>query len=199
MTGYLVLQANMPVRTSQFQNILKLLARERLGTRWAKYPFSRCRHILRIHRTKNPESRFAGGGVRWAPRKSSPYDCEWGICFCQTLGQGVCDTRLFDIPINGFPLKLTCLTNNMSQCVVFRYSVYGTKNLIWKITNTYRNLKQEEYGKAVLWNPLKFSFRFSVHGLAAPPAPLPTPRASQARSSRSCLKASRARSTWWYV
>ena len=31
------------MRTSQLKHILKLLARERLGTRWAKYPFSRRR------------------------------------------------------------------------------------------------------------------------------------------------------------
>ena len=44
---HLVLQGNIPSRTSQLKHILKLLARERLGTRWAKYPFSRCRWIGR--------------------------------------------------------------------------------------------------------------------------------------------------------
>ena len=43
LNGYLVLQANIHFRTSQSKHILKLLARKRLGTRWAKYPFSRCR------------------------------------------------------------------------------------------------------------------------------------------------------------
>ena len=43
LNGYLVLQGNIPLRTAQFKHIVKLLARERLGTRWAKYPFSRCR------------------------------------------------------------------------------------------------------------------------------------------------------------
>ena len=40
--GYLALQGNTPARTSRFEHILKLLARNRLGTHWAKYPFSRC-------------------------------------------------------------------------------------------------------------------------------------------------------------
>ena len=38
LNGYLVLQGNIPLRSSQVK-----LARKRLGTRWAKYPFSRCR------------------------------------------------------------------------------------------------------------------------------------------------------------
>ena len=37
LNGYLVLQGNIPLRTSQFEQILKLLARKRLGTRWAKF------------------------------------------------------------------------------------------------------------------------------------------------------------------
>ena len=45
LNGYLVLQGNIPLRTSHFKDILKLLARKRLGTRWAKYPVSRCREI----------------------------------------------------------------------------------------------------------------------------------------------------------
>ena len=43
LNGHLVLQGNIPLRTSRFKRILKLFARKRLGTRWAKYPFSRCR------------------------------------------------------------------------------------------------------------------------------------------------------------
>ena len=43
LDGYLVLQGNIPLRTSQVKHVLKLLARKRLGTRWAKYPCSRCR------------------------------------------------------------------------------------------------------------------------------------------------------------
>ena len=43
MGTYLVLQGSIPPRTSQIKHILKQLARERLGTRWAQYPFSRCR------------------------------------------------------------------------------------------------------------------------------------------------------------
>ena len=36
LNGYLVLQGNIPLRTSRFRHIPKLLARERLGTCWAK-------------------------------------------------------------------------------------------------------------------------------------------------------------------
>ena len=38
-TAYLVLQGSVPSRTSQFKHIVQLIARTRLGTRWAKYPF----------------------------------------------------------------------------------------------------------------------------------------------------------------
>ncbi len=43
LNGYLALQRNIPSRTAQFKQFLELLARKRLGTHWAKYPFSRCR------------------------------------------------------------------------------------------------------------------------------------------------------------
>ena len=43
LNGYLVLHGNIPLRTAQSKHILKLLARERLGTSWAKHPFRRCR------------------------------------------------------------------------------------------------------------------------------------------------------------
>ena len=36
-------KSTVPSRTAQFKQFLELLARERLGTHWAKYPFSRCR------------------------------------------------------------------------------------------------------------------------------------------------------------
>ena len=36
---YLVLQGNIPLRTSQFKHIRKLLAGKMLGTHWATYPF----------------------------------------------------------------------------------------------------------------------------------------------------------------
>ena len=42
LNGYLVIQGNGPLVTSRFTNILQLLklfARRRLGTHWAKYPF----------------------------------------------------------------------------------------------------------------------------------------------------------------
>ena len=41
LNGYLVLQGNIPFGTAQSKYILKLLARTRLGTHWAKYPLSR--------------------------------------------------------------------------------------------------------------------------------------------------------------
>ena len=40
-----VLQGKIPFRTAQFKHFPKPLARKRLGTRWAKYLFSRCRWI----------------------------------------------------------------------------------------------------------------------------------------------------------
>ena len=47
--GYLVLQGNMHFRTARSKKFLKLLARKRLGTRWAKYPFSLCRMHTWVH------------------------------------------------------------------------------------------------------------------------------------------------------
>ena len=38
-------------RTAQFKQFLRLFASEMLGTRWVKYPFSRCRFA----KTENPE------------------------------------------------------------------------------------------------------------------------------------------------
>ena len=43
LNGYLVLQGNLNLRTARFEHFPKVLARERLGTRWAKYPCSRCK------------------------------------------------------------------------------------------------------------------------------------------------------------
>ena len=47
LNGYLVLQGNIPLRTSQLKHVVKLLATERLGIHWAKYPFSRRRKMSR--------------------------------------------------------------------------------------------------------------------------------------------------------
>ena len=41
----------LTLRASQLKHILKLLARKRLGTRWAKYTFHRCRNKPEIQRT----------------------------------------------------------------------------------------------------------------------------------------------------
>ena len=62
LNGSLVLQGNIPLRTSQFKH-LKLLARERLGTRWAKYPFSRCRQMPRIIKRRASASEMARGSL----------------------------------------------------------------------------------------------------------------------------------------
>ena len=43
LNGYLVLQGNIPLRSVETKHVLKLLAGERLGTRWAKYPLARRR------------------------------------------------------------------------------------------------------------------------------------------------------------
>ena len=49
LTGYLVLQGNIPFRTAQFKHFIKLLARKRLGSSWAKYPLSQCRTLRPAH------------------------------------------------------------------------------------------------------------------------------------------------------
>ena len=41
--GYLVLQGSTHFRTARYKAVLESLARERLGTRWSRYPFSRWR------------------------------------------------------------------------------------------------------------------------------------------------------------
>ena len=64
--GYLVLQGVIPLSTSLFKHFLKLLARKKLGTRWAKYPFSRCRFFLL------GASRRRGGQSRGLPNGSLP-------------------------------------------------------------------------------------------------------------------------------
>ena len=56
--GHLVLQGTVALRTSQSKHILRLLARKRLGTRWAKYPFSWCQA-------------FCGPGCDSAPTQTS--------------------------------------------------------------------------------------------------------------------------------
>ena len=40
--GHQVLQGNIHFGTARLKTILELLARQKLGTCWAKYPFSRC-------------------------------------------------------------------------------------------------------------------------------------------------------------
>ena len=53
--GDLVLQGNIHFRAAQFEKLLKLPAREILGTLLAKYPFSRCR----IMTTRRPHASCA--------------------------------------------------------------------------------------------------------------------------------------------
>ena len=62
INGYLVLRGDIPWRTSTSKHIVKLLARKRIGTRWAKYLFSR-------HRSENPRGLMFRGGAAWG---SSP-------------------------------------------------------------------------------------------------------------------------------
>ena len=67
LNKYLVLQGHhIPFRTSQFEQILKLLARQTLGTRWAKYPFSRCR-LTRIAREGSAGGLVQGHAVALVP------------------------------------------------------------------------------------------------------------------------------------
>ena len=49
LNGYLALQGNtrfIIIRIAESKHVLKLVARKRLGTRWAKYPFSWCRLLF---------------------------------------------------------------------------------------------------------------------------------------------------------
>ena len=57
--GHPVFQGNVPLRTSQLKHILKLLARKRLGARWAKYPFRRCRYLGETESLDNKSARPA--------------------------------------------------------------------------------------------------------------------------------------------
>ena len=55
LKGYPVLRENIPLRTSHVKsNILRPLARERLGTRWARYPFCRRRSFEGISTDTRP-------------------------------------------------------------------------------------------------------------------------------------------------
>ena len=77
--GYLVLQGNIPLRTSQFEHIAKLFATQRLGTRWAKYPFCRCR-FLRSASSAHGAARFA---LRAFPRQ------DFGMCTVIDTSEGL--------------------------------------------------------------------------------------------------------------
>ena len=48
LNGYLALQGNMLSGTARLKHVLKLPARKILGTRWAKYPFSRFRTVTPV-------------------------------------------------------------------------------------------------------------------------------------------------------
>ena len=58
--GYLALKGNTHLRAASRKLSLELLAREGLGTHWAKYPFSRCRS--RRRKTERKASPVHGGG-----------------------------------------------------------------------------------------------------------------------------------------
>ena len=68
--GYLVRQEDIPLRTSPFKHILKLLARRRLGTRWAAYPLSRCRSLAPLSpwKSSEPFRMKSGGGAKPSSR-----------------------------------------------------------------------------------------------------------------------------------
>ena len=70
LNGYLVLQGKMHLRTAQSKDFLKLLARERLGTCWAKYPFM-------PRRWPEEEGGLCEAGVPQRPRGRG--DAQW-IC-----------------------------------------------------------------------------------------------------------------------
>ena len=60
--GDLVLQGNIHLTTARFKHILELLARKRLGTRQAKYLFSRCRTFSALCQAA-PSYGLRSGGV----------------------------------------------------------------------------------------------------------------------------------------
>ena len=65
LNGYVILQGNIHFRTAQFKHFLNLLARKRLGTRWAKYPFSQCRFkIRRDSRLTFPDAALVARSIR---------------------------------------------------------------------------------------------------------------------------------------
>ena len=60
LNGYLSSRGNIPLRAAQFKQFLELLARQKLGTRRARYTFCR-------RRTKNGSSRWVPGPQRQPP------------------------------------------------------------------------------------------------------------------------------------
>ena len=89
LNGYLALQGNKHVGTARLKHFLEVLARERLGTRWAKYPFSRCR----ICQSRRSQAR-GGGSVGAQSRQDrsltcvSPDTCESRGLFCGRRAHG---------------------------------------------------------------------------------------------------------------
>ena len=75
LNGYLVLKGSIPLRASQLTHIPKLLARKRLGTEWARYPFSRCRPASAAPRRARgrPQTLWAGGLAPTVPLYAAPH------------------------------------------------------------------------------------------------------------------------------
>ena len=63
LDGYPVLQGNVHFTTAQFNRFLKLLARKKLHTHWAKYPFSQCR-IRATAGFRKEKAETLGGALR---------------------------------------------------------------------------------------------------------------------------------------
>ena len=67
LDGYLVLQGNIPFRTAQFKKFPKVPARKGLCTRWAEYPFSRCRSFAPTRRRRGSLSLERGVSEKGGP------------------------------------------------------------------------------------------------------------------------------------
>ena len=119
LNGYLVLQGNIPFRTAQSKHVVELLARKRRSTRWAKYPFRRCRkgsvfsqspvrlfstcHFSCSSARRGRPGQRAGGGQQAGP-------CAW-------VGQ--------DAARAVFCWDLQCHVRELLQFRVFGFSVFG--------------------------------------------------------------------------
>ena len=98
----------MPLRTSQFKHILKLLARQILGTRWARYPLSRCRAFASAASwNKNKQTWRVGSVNDWETESSRnlsrKYTARMHACMtdpCKSSSEKQGSHWFWQIPVN---------------------------------------------------------------------------------------------------